>query len=90
VAVLNGTAVPGLAAKVGDDVEAQGFKLGAVSNTTSSFTETTAMYARGKKREASAVAEGLGVTRIKVMTPDVKSAARGAPVAVVVGSDRGA
>jgi hypothetical protein len=33
VAVLNGTAVPGLAAKVGDDVTSSGFKLGAVTNS---------------------------------------------------------
>ena len=33
VAVLNGTAVPGLAAKVGDDVEANGYMLGAVTNS---------------------------------------------------------
>ena len=41
VTVLNGTAVPGLAARYGDMVERRGFKLGAVSNSASSFTKAS-------------------------------------------------
>ena len=33
VTVLNGTAVPGLAASYGNKVEGKGFKLGAVANS---------------------------------------------------------
>lgn len=88
VAVLNGTDVPGLAAKVGDDVEANQFKLGAVTNSDSSYAVTTAMYERGHRREADAVADALGVTRVRLVTPEVRALADRAPVVVIVGSDR--
>ena len=44
VTVLNGTAVAGLAATYGDKVERKGFKLGAVTNSSSSFTESVVMF----------------------------------------------
>ena len=46
VAVLNGTSVPGLAAKVGDDVRVNGFRLGAVTNSRDQFDQTVVMYGR--------------------------------------------
>jgi hypothetical protein len=88
VAVLNGTAVPGLAAQVGDDVRSGGFKLGAVTNSESSFDTTVVMYARGHEPEASSVAKQIGVGDVRLMTPEIQRIAKGAEVAVVVGQDR--
>jgi hypothetical protein len=88
VAVLNGTDVPGLAAKVGDDVEANGFKLGPVTNSETSYASTTAMYERGHQREAEAVAKALGLGRVALMTSAVKALIGTAPVVVIVGADR--
>jgi hypothetical protein len=88
VAVLNGTDTPGLAAKVGDDVQANGFKLGPITNSESGYEFTTAMYTRGHRREAEAVAKSLGLKRVKLMSHAIRALAGSANVAVVVGADR--
>jgi hypothetical protein len=87
VTVLNGTAVPGLAASYGDKVEGKGFKLGAVSNTNQSFTSSVVMFERGHAPEARKVAKLLGISKLSLMSPEVESASAGADVAVVVGED---
>lgn len=87
VTVLNGTAVPGLAARYGDMVERRGFRLGAVTNSTSSFIDSVVMYERGRAREARRVGAALGVSRLRLMTPEVSSVSAGAPVSVIVGED---
>jgi hypothetical protein len=85
VSVLNGTAVPGLAARFGDKVERSGFKLGAVTNSTSSYAESVVMFRRGHGREAHTVAKQLGIERVRPVTPDIDAVSAGAPVSVVVG-----
>ncbi len=86
-AVLNGTAVPGLAAEFGDQVERKGFELGAVTNSSTSFTESVVMFERGHKREAQRVANVLDVSQVRLMTADIESVSDGASVAVVIGED---
>jgi hypothetical protein len=97
VAVLNATAVPGLAAKVADDVTAGGFQLGAVTNSPSPEVQSAVMFERGHEQEARAAAHRLGIETVAVITDDVRRAVRkgseavGAePSAVVViaGEDR--
>lgn len=88
VAVLNGTAVSGLAGRFGDKLEREGFKLGAVTNSTSSFSSSVVMYARGHKPEARMVSRDVGIGNVTLMTSAVATPAAGAPVAVVVGEDR--
>lgn len=87
VTVLNGTAVPGLAARYGDKVERKGFKLGAVTNSASSFSESVVMFRSGNGKEAHRVAKELGIRRVREMTPEIESVSAGAPVSVVVGED---
>jgi len=87
VAVLNGTAVPGLAATFGDKVEAKGFKLGAVTNSSSSFADSVVMFKRGHKPEAKKVAKQLQVGKLQLMSGEIESVSAGAAVAVVVGED---
>jgi LytR cell envelope-related transcriptional attenuator len=88
VAVLNGTAVSGLAGRFGDALEHDGFQLGAVTNSTTSFGTSVVMFSRGHKPEARKAAKALKIEKLQLMTSDVASAAAGAPVAVVVGEDR--
>lgn len=90
VAVLNGTAVPGLAAEFGDQVERKGFDLGAVTNSSTSFAESVVMFERGHKREAQRVAKPLDISQVRLMTGDIKSVSDGASVAVVIGEDNAA
>jgi hypothetical protein len=87
VAVLNGTAVPGLAATFGDKVEAKGFQLGAVTNSSSSFADSVVMFKRGHKAEASRVAKPLKIARLQLMNGEIESVSAGATVAVIVGED---
>jgi hypothetical protein len=88
VAVLNGTSVPGLAAKVGDDVRVNGFKLGAVANSAKQFDQTVVMYEPGEKRAAKKVANDLGVKPVQPVTRQAERAAGGAAVVVIAGADR--
>ena len=88
VAVLNGTAEPGLADKVGDDVEANGFMVGAVTNSESPFETTVVMYTPGNEREAEAVANKLGAVSLKPMDASTRAVVGEAGVAVIAGADR--
>jgi hypothetical protein len=87
VSVLNGTAVPGLAAVFGDEVEAKGFDLGAVTNSSSSFSDSVVMFKRGHKPEAQKVAKQLQIKKLQLMTGEIESVSAGAAVAVIVGED---
>jgi hypothetical protein len=90
VTVLNGTAVPGLAAKFGDEVEGKGFQLGAVTNSSTSFAESIVMFERGHAPEARRVAKTLDISQVKLMTPEIESVSGGAAVSVIVGEDNAA
>ncbi len=87
VAVLNGTAEPGLAARYGDKVQRKGFKLGTVTNSSSSFVDSVVMYKGGHAPEARRVGRELGITRVRPMSSAIDSVSSGAPVSVVVGED---
>lgn len=87
VAILNGTAVPGLAQRYGDKIQRKGFKVGAVTNSSSSYAESVVMFERGHAPEARRVARELGIEQVQLMTPEVDSVSVGAPVSVIVGED---
>jgi phage shock protein PspC (stress-responsive transcriptional regulator) len=87
VAVLNGTAVEGLAGSYGDMIERQGFQLGAVTNSRSSFEDSVVMFGQGTGREAQRVATALQISRVRPMSSEIASLSAGAPVAVVIGED---
>lgn len=87
VTILNGTAVPGLAARYGNKVERKGFKLGAVTNSSSSFVDSAVMFERGHAPEARHVAKALGIKQVQLMTSDIGSVSAGASVSVIVGED---
>lgn len=90
VTVLNGTAVPGLAAEFGDKVESKGFQLGAVTNSSTSFEDSVVMFERGHKPEARKVAKALGISEVRLMTSDIESVSGGSTVSVIVGEDNAA
>lgn len=87
VTVLNGTAVPGLAAQYGDKLERKRFRLGVVSNSSSSFEESVVMFERGNAPEARRVARELGISEVRLMTSDIEAVSGGTPVSVIVGED---
>jgi hypothetical protein len=87
VTVLNGTAVPGLAGTYGEKVERKGFRLGAVTNSSTSFADSVVMFERGHAPEARRVAAALEIPESRLMTASIAAVSAGAPVAVVVGED---
>jgi hypothetical protein len=88
VAVLNGTAVSGLAATYGEKVERKGFELGEITNSDPSFSESVVMFKRGHKPEARVVGKQLGIPKLELMSEEIEEA--GANVAVIVGEDNAA
>jgi hypothetical protein len=90
VAVLNGTSVTGLAATWGDKIENEGFEVGAVTNTNSTFEDSVVMFEPGGKPEAKEVAAKLQFKKVQPMTAEVKEVSNNANVSVVVGEDNAA
>lgn len=88
VAVLNGTSINGLAGKVASDIEASGYKVGAVTNTEPGLKQTEVMFADGQKPAAQKVASDLGVEDVSELERDLRELAAGADVVVVAGEDR--
>ena len=92
VAVLNGTSVPGLAARVGRKVvKAAGYRTGTITNAGSSFSGTVIMFTSGHEAQAKALATAvkpeLGGTPTQGMTAEVRARAGGAPLALGLGLD---
>ena len=88
VDVLNGTSVPGLAAKVSDDVTANKFRLGTVGDSRKEYDQTVVMYESGEKRAALKVAHDLGVKPVQQIDRPTQREASGADVVVIAGKDR--
>ena len=88
VAVLNGTSVPGLGAKVGDDVEANDFDLGTVSTYPQPQDETVVMYEPDQERAARKLAADLGEGVLQPIDHQAQRLANGADVVVIAGQDR--
>lgn len=88
VAVLNGTAVAGLADRTSDDLAAAGYLIGAVTNSNSSFDASLVMFKSGFKPEARKVASELRIQQVRPMSQEISTVAEGANLAVVVGQDK--
>jgi len=89
VAVLNGTTVPGLAAQMGDRVEADGFSLGTVANSSDQQrAESVVLFSPGHEREAVAVGRKLGIAQREPVDPESQGLAGDATVVVIAGADR--
>jgi hypothetical protein len=89
VSVLNGTTIPGLAASVGDRVEANGFVLGNVTNSAEQGekAESVVLYAEGAEREAMAVGRRLGIAQRAPIDPESQALGGDATVVVITGND---
>jgi LytR cell envelope-related transcriptional attenuator len=88
VSVLNGTAVPGLAAKVSETVHENGFKRGTIGTSRKQYQQTVVMFGGGEKRQAERVAHVLGVTPVQRIDHATRAVAGSADVAVIAGADR--
>jgi hypothetical protein len=99
VAVLNATIqegvadpVPGIADLVADDVvKSAEFKPTVTANAPAGEQDSVIMFAEGSEDEANTLAKvvesDLGETAVEPMTDEVSTAAKGAPLALLVGFD---
>jgi LytR cell envelope-related transcriptional attenuator len=89
VAVLNGTTVPGLAARVSDEVQSAGFEVGTVANSSDQQrAESVILFSPGHEREAAAVSRRLDIAQREPIDPATQGLAGDATVVVVTGADR--
>jgi hypothetical protein len=89
VAVLNGTATPGLAAQSAAPLKQKGYKVGPVGNTTTPFTTSVVMFDPSDGTQCGPViGQIVGIEKTQPMNNEVRTAAEGDPVAVVVGDDK--
>ncbi len=89
VAVLNGTSTPGLAADSASLLKDKGYKTSPVGNTDSPFTTSVVMYDPQQGRECAGVISGIvDIPKQQQMSNEVRVAAEGDPVAVVLGDDK--
>jgi hypothetical protein len=89
VAVLNGTTIAGLAAQVGEEVSADGFTLGTVTNAArTDQTRSEVLYRQGQKNAAELVADRLGIRTTGPVDALTSELAGSFDVVVLVGTDR--
>jgi hypothetical protein len=89
VAVLNGTVVTGLAARLGTKVSAAGYVLGNVATASQQQrAESVVLYRPGSSRQARAVARELEISQIEPVDSASAALAGSATVVVVAGADK--
>jgi LytR cell envelope-related transcriptional attenuator len=89
VAVLNGTATPGLAAQSAAQLKQSQYKVGPVGNTSAPFTTSVVMFDPSQGQQcAPIIGQVVGISKTQAMNGEVRQAAEGDPVAVVLGDDK--
>jgi hypothetical protein len=89
VAVLNGTTVPGLAARLRDQIAAAGFEKGTINDfSDQQLAESVVQYAPGHQAEAKAVSRRVGIGQREPVTADSRALAGDATVIVIAGADK--
>ena len=89
VAVLNGTMVPGLAARLRERIAAAGFVKGAIDDfPDKQLAESVVEYAPGHLAAAKAVSRTVGVSRREPVTAGSRALAGDATVIVIAGADK--
>jgi hypothetical protein len=89
VAVLNGTATPGLAAQSAGQLKQAQYKVGPVGNTSTPFTTSVVMFDPTDGKEcAPIIGQVVAIQKTQPMSNEVRQAAEGDPVAVVLGDDK--
>jgi hypothetical protein len=89
VAVLNGTTVDGLAARLRDEIAAAGFRAGAIAVfPDQQLVASVVEYAPGHQPEARAVGRVAGIGRVRPVSAASRVLAGDATVVIVAGADR--
>jgi LytR cell envelope-related transcriptional attenuator len=86
VAVLSGSAVPGVAKRTSAALKRKGFRVGMVTNAPAASQGSLVLYARGKKRAALALARSAKIRTVKPADPNSQAIAPKAGLIVVIGA----
>ena len=89
VAVLNGTATPGLAAESASQLKQKQYKVGPVGNTSTPFSTSVVMLDPSADPQcASVIGDIVGIPKSQGMSNAIRQDAESDPVAVVLGDDK--
>jgi hypothetical protein len=89
VAVLNGTATPGLAASSASQLKQKQYRVGPVGNTSTPFTTSVVMTdPTADPQCGSVIGNIVGIPKAQAMSNAIRQDAEGDPVAVVLGDDK--
>src|SRR3954454_16492663 len=89
VAVLNGTATPGLAAQSASQLKQKQYKVGPVGNTSTPFSTSVVMLDSSADEQCgSVIGDIVGIPKSQSMSNAIRQDAEGDPVAVVLGDDK--
>jgi hypothetical protein len=89
VAVLNGTATPGLAAQSASQLKQKQYKVGPVGNTSTPFSTSVVMLDSSADPQCgSVIGDIVGIPKSQAMSNAIRQDAEGDPVAVVLGDDK--
>jgi hypothetical protein len=89
VAVLNGTATPGLAASSASQLKQKQYKVGPVGNTSTPFSTSVVMLdSSADPHCGSVIGDIVGIQKSQGMSNAIRQDAEGDPVAVVLGDDK--
>jgi hypothetical protein len=89
VAVLNGTATPGLAAQSASQLKQKQYKVGPVGNTSTPFSTSVVMLDPSADPQcASVIGDIVGIPKSQGMNNAIRQDAESDPVAVVLGDDK--
>ena len=89
VAVLNGTATPGLAAQSAGQLRQSQYKVGPVGNTSTPFSTSVVMFDQSQGEPcAPIIGQIVDIQKTQPMNTEVRQAAEGDPVAVILGDDK--
>jgi hypothetical protein len=89
VAVLNGTATPGLAAESASQLKQKQYKVGPVGNTSTPFSTSVVMLDSSADQQCgSVIGDIVGIPKSQAMSNAIRQDAEGDPVAVVLGDDK--
>lgn len=89
VAVLNGTggAEVGLAQEYATVLEDEGFRMGAVTDATDTFTSSVVMYTPGNEAAARKVGKAVDIDETEAITTSVEDITTGAMAVAIIGTD---
>jgi hypothetical protein len=88
VAVLSGVDIPGIAARTGERLKRERFRVGTIGNSAAPLGRSVVLYGAGARRPAIALGRRLRIRSVRRIDPSNRAIAPTARLIVVLGADR--